>query len=74
MGKSWFRTNTGLPLLHSPLLFASRRGGVAGFVIGHETFGRIEVILEVERIATDHLRGSGNLSRDLRTFKIRRTL
>jgi hypothetical protein len=35
---------------------------------------RIEVILEVERIASDHVRGSGNLRRDPRTFKIRRTL
>ena len=32
------------------------------------------VMVAVERIATDHLRGSGNLRRDLRTFMIRRTL
>ena len=69
MEKSWFRTNTRLPLLHSPLL-ASRPEVFAGSVIGYETFGRIEVILDVEKIAADHVRGSGNLRRDPRTLKL----
>ena len=56
MGKARSRTNALLPLLHSLLLFPSRPGVLANSVIGHETFGRVEVILRMDTIAPDHLR------------------